>query len=223
MSQLSHKKARALLQKEADLLITGDEKAALEEHLFSCKSCHSYAKDLFELEEILRNATHTRWNGYTFNLEFQSLTSSTRVQEGSRVKYPLYGTFVKITFVTTLVVASLLVTKMLGTQPISSLAILTVTPTRTPLADYIETVTEEITSKEFCDPVQYIVKESDTEENIAYQFGVSKESIIEQNHLDLEKIKPGTYLLIPMCTSTPTRTALIPKDTNTTTPTDIVK
>jgi len=222
MRHLSHKKARALLQKGADLPITGDEKAALDEHLVGCESCHSYAEDLIALEEKLRRATLTRWNGYLPNLELQSMKKQAKSKESHRVVYPLYkGTFVKITFVTTLVVASLFVTMMFGKQTISSLGTLSATPTRTPLSN-LPNVTDNKISKDPCDPVQYIVQESDTLEQIAFQFRVSKERIIDQNQLIVEQFYPGTILLIPMCTVTPTRTAMLPNNTHTTTPTGFV-
>jgi len=226
MRHLTHKKARALLQKEADLPITGDEKEALDEHLVGCESCHSYAEELIALEEKLRRATLARWDGYPLNLELQSLTKPAKSKESYRVINPLFkGTFVKITFVTTLVVASLFVIMLLGKQTTSTLGTLLATPTRTPLAEYMDNVTnvtDDKISKDPCDPVQYIVQESDTLEKIAFQFGVSKERIIDQNQLIVEKFNPGTILLVPMCTVTPTRTAMLPNNTHTTTPTGFV-
>ncbi len=225
MSQLSHKKARSLLQKKADLIITHDEKTALEEHLLACNSCHSYDKDLIKLEEKLHKTTNARWNVYAHYPDIQSMPNPTIVQESSRVNYySLYkDIFVKITVVITLVVAAFFSTQVLEKLTISSIDILSVTPTRTPLAEHIVNKTDELVSREPCGLVQYIVQKSDTLDSIASKFRVSKEQIIEQNQLVLEKFGSGTSLHIPMCTGTPTRTALIPNYTHTTTPTSFIK
>lgn len=49
-----------------------------------------------------------------------------------------------------------------------------------------------------CEIVLEVLKD-DTLNAIAYNFDISKENIVQYNHLESNEISPGMILLIPMC------------------------
>ena len=54
MSELTHQKARALLQATTDQGLSAQDKKALDAHLAICVECSDYAKGLAKMEARLR-------------------------------------------------------------------------------------------------------------------------------------------------------------------------
>jgi LysM repeat protein len=66
-----------------------------------------------------------------------------------------------------------------------------------------------------CQTSLHKVQEHENLDDIAQQFSISKEKIIELNKLESKSIEPGSWLLIHACESTPTGTVNPPAFTIT--------
>jgi len=96
----------------------------------------------------------------------------------------------------------------------SPTATYTAIPIPTP-STYLTSVNEMLLG---CENIEYQVQAGDTLDIIALQFSVTKESIMDFNHMQEENIQPSMQIRIPTCTQTPTITIYPPNTTITITP-----
>ena len=63
MAALTHPEARALIQAEADQLVSGAQSRDLNEHLRTCPECRAYRAELAAVATALPRAFQARWGG----------------------------------------------------------------------------------------------------------------------------------------------------------------
>jgi len=228
MFDITHQKARMLLQAAVDRRIAADETSALNAHLEKCKECRGYANGLTDLEAGLRNVLHDEWSDQQPKLDLQAIMNPTPAKL-MWVNFPsLTQSIGKVTIVAVLLLGYVMIANHFGIQ-IHSLK--DETPTNLPTPNELlllshtsptpsaptQLATTKLTMQD-CDVITYIVQATDSLESIATKHGISKELIMEYNNLTSEVVPPDMELFIPLCRSTPSRTASLPGDLITNTP-----
>jgi hypothetical protein len=226
MSELTHKKARALLQVATDRGLSAQDKRVLDAHLATCVECSDYADGLTQMEARLRRIMRTQWDEQHPNLELQTILNPSSTKR-------LFYNFInqshaigRVTIAVALLLGYVLFANLFGFQlPISEDSIPTAVPTPNELTsgfDLSPTPSAQWTTTGHparnCETIIYVVQTADTLESIARQYGISKNAIIEQNKLLSENISPAMELLIPLCEVTPYYSATVPNNTVTITP-----
>jgi LysM repeat protein len=229
MFDITHQKARMLLQSAADRQIAPDETSALNAHLEKCKECRDYANDLTNLEAGLRNALHAQWDHQQPKLDLQAITNPT-LAKLMWVNFPsLTQSIGKVTIVTVLLLGYFMLANHFGIRihssnsetpanlPTPNELLLLSNTSPTPSAPTQLTTMTKLTMQD-CDVITYIVQATDSLESIAIKHGTSKELIMEYNNLTTEAVSPDMELFIPLCRNTPSRTASLPSNLITNTP-----
>jgi LysM repeat protein len=230
MTEITHQKARTLLEIAAGQTLLASDQAALDAHLAACPECRAYAGRLAGLEDGLRRILHGKWDGFHPALDLQAIRNPSPAK---LVWYNLFSrtnALAKVAIVATLLLGYFVIVSLVGIHvPIEN----TETPTALPTPNSL-TLTSDISptlSAAFadthpasvaCKTVVYTVRENDTLASIAVRFGITKETIIEYNkdagNLAVNSVYRGMQLSIPLCDTTPSRTASLPGRVLTTTP-----
>ena len=228
MFDITHQKARMLLQSAADRRITSDEASALNAHLEKCRECRNYANSLTNLEAGLRNALHAQWDDQQPKLDLQAIMNPTPAKL-MWVNIPsLTQSIGKVTIAVVLLLGYMMLANHLGIRinssnnetptnlPTPNELLLLSNTSPTPSAPTQLTMTKM--TMQDCDVIPYTVQATDSLESIAAKHGTSKELIMEYNNLTTDAISPAMELSIPVCGSTPSRTASLPSNLITNTP-----
>lgn len=228
MFDITHQKARLLLQFAADQMIEPDEKLALEAHLQKCKECRNYANSLTNLETGLHNTLHARWDDQQPKLDLQAITNPSPAKLIQINVSSLTQSMGKVTIVVALLLGYFMLANHFGIHihslnneiptnlPTPNESVLFFNTSPTPSAPTQLTMTKLTTQD--CDVITYIVQATDSLESIATKYGTSKELIMEYNNLTTDFVSPNRGLFIPLCKSTPSHTASIPSNSITNTP-----
>lgn len=215
MLEMTHLKAQTLLQVAADQPLGAEEKSGLDAHLATCKECSNYAKSLTNMEANLRRILHAQWDLQRPNLNLQAIThpSPTKLIWNNLLSQT--HALGKVTIVAALVLGYVVINNLFGiksslstdetptTVPTPSELSLALAISPTPSAQF--TLTGLTTQA--CETVIYVVQENDTLEYIALLHGTTKEAIQEYNNLTSNTVFTGMELAIPLCKSTPSKTA----------------
>lgn len=228
MTKITHEKAHTLIQAVVDqLLLRTEEKTALDAHLDECIDCKEYANELTMLETNLQRALHASWDEQQPNMNLQAILHPSPGKQLLNSFFNQTSFMAKATIVTALLLGYFVITNLLGIQsPISGDKTATILPTPNEAASIYATSPtpsaqlSSTRSTQTCKTVTYLVREDDTLASIAFQHGISQESILVQNHLVSDTVFTGMELSIPLCNSTPSHTATIPTNMLTTTPVD---
>ena len=220
MLAITHPQARRLLQAAADRPLDADEKSALDTHLAICIDCSAYASNLAKLEARLRSALHAQLDSQQPALDLHAITrpaSAKLVWINFVNQTHVMG---KITIVAALLLGYFVIVNLFGIKlPISERETPTILPTPNALAFmYVPSPTPSVQSTlagstvQACETITYIVQADDTFESIAVRHGTTKDVILEHNKmytgfLNANRVFTGMELAIPLCNSTPSRTA----------------
>ena len=226
MLEISHRKAQSLLQSAADDLLSAEDQTLLDAHLAGCAECRAYAKNVLNLENSLRAATHTIWDNQKPKLDYQAIVSppTTKLVWNSVLNFS-QGVG-KYAIIAALIIGYFLISNLNGSQGTTSgteTAMLVPTPNSF-ISDSAASPTPSIQlaltnlQTQACQSIIHIVEPSETLEGIALQYGVPKEMVMIYNNMVSEQLSPGMNLSIPLCENTPSRTALTPLNTMTVTP-----
>jgi LysM repeat protein len=230
MFEITHHKARALLQVAADRSLAPADRSALDAHLAACQECRYYADRLASLEVSLSIALRARWDSYRPELNLQAIKHPSRAKLAWNHLFSQRHAFGKVTVMAALLLGYILIVNLAGIRvPIADNETPTVLPTpngyttaaATSPTPSIQAALTELTSQA-CETLLYIVQKDDTLERIAVQHEITKEAILEYNpdadFLASNTVFTGMQLFIPQCQSTPSRTAGLPGSLLTTTP-----
>ena len=227
MFEMTHQKARALLQSAADQSIDPDAKTALEAHLAACEACNHYAEGLTDLEVNLRRVLHANWDQQKPDINLQAIIDPKPAKLLWNNLFGRANFMSKVTIAATLLLGYFVIASIFGIKsPISNDETPTILPTPneaalafstspTPSAAPASTLTDLATRG--CDTVNYAVQSVDSLESISREHNISKDLLMQYNHLTSEAVTPGTRLVIPQCEGAPSLTATLSKN-NTSTP-----
>jgi len=223
MVEISHQKAQVFLHTAADNMLPADNQPLLDAHLAECQECRKYANHLHNLESGLSRIMHTHCDNQRPVLNLQTVINppATKIIWNSFVG--LTQGMGKVTIVAALVLGYFLIANISNNQ-ITTLGteVPTILPTPNELpfnAAISPTPSAQLALTELtmqvCETIIHVAQSTDTLESIATQFGVSPETIMEQNNLTTDGISPEMELVIPLCEGTPSRTASTPSNTMT--------
>ncbi|MBI5354443.1 MAG: LysM peptidoglycan-binding domain-containing protein [Chloroflexi bacterium] len=211
MTQISHEEARSLINFNADQALDADKHSILNAHLNNCTECKSYASELSEVENILHKLNPTLDRHPTpMNLD--------RILGGSKNAAIGFANSFTVTKMAMMILAVIAV--VIGSWQFSIIGVSSPTATYTAIpiptpSTYLTSVNEIFLDCEF---IEYQVQAGDTLDIIALQFSVTKELIMDFNHMQEENIQPSMHIRIPTCAQTPTITIYPPNTTITITP-----
>jgi hypothetical protein len=196
--QITHEKARHLIQFALDGRIDLRQKQLLDSHLAACTNCKQYADSLQDLEYLLRPLLQRQWDRQPVPLSTSVITSKAFSHTLDRMLLATRIAAVGLVFAVFLFSAWQLT---FSKPPFSSPAAASV-----PQIPIPSTSTELalVTQTQTCEPTVYIVREKDSLAMLADRFDSSKEEIMAANHLKTDAVRTGMQLLIPTCQSTPT-------------------
>ena len=219
MFEITHQKAHDLMQASADQPLGAEEKSALGAHLAKCKECSDYAKSLAGLESRLRKSLHAQWDDHLPDLNQQAIMRPPLAKLIWDSLFSQTNTMGKVTILAALLLGYFMIANLFGIQlpisgnetptivPIPNELALTLAISSTPSAQFSLTGL----SMQACETFIYNVQANDTLESIAMQHGTTKEAILEYNqkytNLATNTVYTGMDLIIPLCKSTPSRTA----------------
>ena len=217
MSKITHQRAQALLQTAADQMLKPAENSALATHLTECKECRSYANNLSALETSLRRIFHSNWDTQHSNLNLQKIINPSPTKLLWSIFFGQMGAMGKATIVAALLLGYFVIANLFGARlPILSDETATTLPTPNEFASvYSESPTPSAqfsltgSTSQVCETSIYLVRENDTLASIAFQHGITEETILEHNPLISSTVFTGMELAIPLCNSTPSHTATI--------------
>jgi LysM repeat protein len=226
MVEISHRKAQSFLQSAVDDLLSAEDQTLLDAHLAQCAACRAYAKKVLELEDNLRKVTHTNWDKQQPKLNYQAIATSPATKPIWKDVLNLSQGLGKYTVIAALIAGYFLIVSLninQGSTPNSETAAILPTPNGSEFdTDKSPTPSAQFTLTDFqtqaCESVIHVVEPSDTLAGIALQYGVAIDVIMEYNDLVNSQIAAGMNLNIPLCESTPSRTASTPNNTMTVTP-----
>lgn len=192
--QISHEKARALIQFSMDRALDSVEENALSAHLQTCVNCVLFKDDLTKLDTSLH--------------KFLSRHSATRYKP--LAIGPLTGRVnTKQNWLRPAVMAGFMVMVFIFTWQFSGEDHSPTSPAPYLLSSIptpsISTTYAALTSQG-CKKVNYIIQEGDTLEDIASFFKVSTSTIKSQNDLSTANLKTGNELVILVCGAPPSQT-----------------
>jgi hypothetical protein len=212
LSQITHEEARRLTNFKIDQPLDANTLSMLNSHLNGCAECRTYASELDEVENILRNMKH-RLDLRPTPLHLDQIITS-------RGKNKVFGFANSMMIVRTATMVLAVIAVVLGAWQFSMVNV--ASPTAPSAIIPIPTPSIYLTSANGmprnCDYVLYQVQAGDTLDGIASQFSVPKETIMEFNGMKGEKIDPAMQIRIPTCDHTPTATVNTPTTTITITP-----
>lgn len=227
MSEITHQKARLLLQQAADQMLRPEDKPALDMHLANCKECSAYASNLSALETRLRNAFHANWDKLRLpNLNLQTVINPPPAKLLWNNFFSQSGAMGKVSIIAALLLGYFLLSNILGIQtPIVNNKTATTLPTPNEFTSaYFTSPTPSApisltgSTSQACETITYRVQKNDTLASIAFHYGITEETILEYNKSISTTVFNNMELVIPMCKSTPSHTATIPKNGLTITP-----
>lgn len=196
--EISHEKARWLMELRADQSLKEQERALLDAHLRACTDCRSYASDMREVEGALVALMRRRWKHAPLPLSVPALRKST-LQARAGVLLAMRRLAMGV------VIASFLFSAwhlaISGSQNFGSIPMLA-PPVPTPSTQSTRTSAP----RPDCEMVRYTTRPGDTLEGIAAMFSTSEEEILAVNNLSGGPIPSGLELIIPGCRPTPTGT-----------------
>lgn len=230
MIELTHQQARALLQAAADQPLPAADRSALDAHLSVCNDCNAYAAQLAGVEARLRKALHTKWDSFRPDLNLQAIKQPSPASRAWNYFFSQPQVLGKVTIMAALLLGYIAIVNLVGIRvPITENKTPTVLPTPngfttsfsgSPTLSAQSARTD--TTTQTCDTVIYVVQENDTLESIAFQHGITKETLLGYNpsigELAANTVITGMELAIPLCESTPSRTASLPGSALTITP-----
>jgi LysM repeat protein len=169
-------------------------------HLKDCVDCRDYAEEIKDVENILLPIMKRQWNLQPAPLSMVAI----RAQRNSKIQTSIIlATRIAATGIVflALVFSAWQFALSGGQTPTPSQFIVAIPPVPTPSAQSTSTKI----ALQSCAGILYRVQEKDTLESIAHQFSVPKVEIMMINHTT-ETVVPGTELMIPLCSFTPTST-----------------
>lgn len=208
--QTTHNEARRLIQFRADGRLDPVNEERLRTHLASCAECRTYIGSVKETESVLRQVLRKQWAARPLPLRMDVVLGEARFRRGA------------ITFLTTrtaLVGIVSMLFAFLAWQSVTAIP----TPSQDPPATAALIPTPSVpyqftatgTTRDNCEEIHYLVRDSDTLESIARQFSVSTETLRSANDLTVTSVHPNQELVIPACAATPTGTIRPPAGTIT--------
>lgn len=229
MTEITHQKARSLLHRAADQMLSEEEKSTLDAHLANCQDCLDYASDLSALEVNLREAFHSSWDSRQGpRLDLLAILKPSPAKLLWNNIFGHANTIGKATIIALLVAGYFIIANLLGIPaPIASEKTATALPTPNEFAP-VHAISPTPSAKlspastisQTCETATYLVQENNTLASIALHYKVAPESILEYNHLTSETVVPGMKLLIPLCNNSPSETATLVGNSITITPVD---
>lgn len=225
MFEITHQKAKHLLQKAIDQTLESGDLSTLDAHLENCVLCRNYANELSNLESGLRRILHAKLDNQFPNLNLQSIINPTLNFTWTSFFSPT-NVLGRVTIGITLLLGYLLFANSFGWQlpitvtrtpttiptPYNSTLLITNSPTPSILPSLISSATQG------CESIIYVIQKNDTLDNIARQFGVSKKLISTYNNMKTDDLYTGRELSIPICRQTPLQVSHTPRNTTTITP-----
>lgn len=199
---MTHEQARNTLQIAAEQALDPAEQARLDLHLADCTACQTYARELGNLEDALREVMQKRWNA----VPHRPVTAS--IPKANRNRNFIFQRALQIALAPTLTVVVIFIALVLSGQFSNDvtrgaqMAVVTPTAIPTPATQQIKTGSPAAA----CPQTTYKSQAGDTLESISLKFSVPKEVIMQANHLETEEIAVSTNLIIPLCAPTPSLT-----------------
>jgi hypothetical protein len=196
---ITHEEARRLIHLRADEALKSMDDNPLQAHLRSCVECQNYAASIHDLESTLQPLLQRRWNQIPLPLSTENVVSRNHI----RLTQSLF-------FATRIVALGVICIAFLfniwqfagsgkrDANPPSAEIPLIPTPS-------MHSTTTKVMEK-MCASVLYEVRQNDTLDSIAIHFSVSRDEILQANHLAKATLATGMKLSIPVCSPTPSRT-----------------
>lgn len=196
--QVTHEKARQLIQFAFDGDMDIRQKQFLASHLATCRECQRYADSMQNMESVLRPLLQRQWNRQPLPLSASILTSRAYAKTSDGMVLATRIAAIGVMFVIFMFSAwQFTFSKPSSSSPVAaSVPPIPIPSTSTELATTTETQT--------CERTVYVVQEHDTLESVADHFAVSKEELITVNHMKRNAMQIGMTLVIPDCNFTPT-------------------
>jgi LysM repeat protein len=226
MFEITHQKAKQLLQKDLDQTIGTDDLSALDAHLENCVECRNYANSLSYLESGLRRILHAQIDDQLPNLNLGAIIEPTMNSTWTTFFFSPTNVLGRATIGITLLLVYFMITNFFGVQfPIALNKSPTIIPTpndstlainNSPTPSIPPNMISMTTQG--CETIIYVIQENDTLDKIARQFGVSKNFISSYNNLIAGDLYTGGELSIPLCGQTPLQISHTPRNTTTITP-----
>ena len=205
---ITHQEARHLIHLRADNTLIASAKEMLNLHLKECVECLDYANEIQETEAILRTTVRKHLNEHYLPLSIRVIKEKLFPTRRLPALVPTRSALIGVTFL--FFVFAFLQFTATHTVSQSSMAIgISAVPT----PSLLFTGTQNHFGN--CQMVNYQVRPDDTLENLARQFMVSENDIMDLNHLQPDVVRLPVTLLMPMCELTPTGTSHPPAFTNT--------
>ena len=211
--QLTHERARELIQFKADSALSADSLRMLKAHLDSCDACRAYLDSIHTMEVHLRTAMNRRWKLHPDPLRLEDIKADYIFKSKQRAFLATRLTTIgaALLFFAAGVLGVMHATRTDNfKQPSVGVPLIP-----TPSVQNTSTITN---TAQNCEPLHYEVQVNDTLEFIATKFAVSKFDLMHANDLGDETLTADTELIIPICNYTPTGTVHPPTFTTTITP-----
>jgi LysM repeat protein len=211
--ELTHAQVREMIQFDADFSLSADSLRILKSHLASCDACRTYSDSIHTMEGHLRHAMTKRWNLRPAPLALDAIKSKSFSNSTQLTQLAT-----RLTLVAT--VALMVVVTALGITNAAKENERDQAPLVVPLipTPSLQTTVTLANTVQSCDWIRYEVQPKDTLADIAEQFSIAKDELMEANKLGSETVIAGSELTIPLCNSTPTSTVHPPTFTTTITP-----
>ena len=196
--QITHEKARQLIQFALDGGLDIPQKRLLDSHLATCRDCQRYADSMQNMESVLRPLLQRQWNPQPLPLSTSVLTSRAHSKTSDAMVMATRIAAIGVMFAIFMFSAwQLTYSKPRSSSPIAaSVPPIPMPSTSTELAATTETQT--------CETTIYVVRDNDTLESVADHFAMSKEELLTANHMKTHAMQVGMTLMIPDCNYTPT-------------------
>jgi hypothetical protein len=200
--QITHDQAHRLIQLNIDALLSLQDKAVLSAHLQDCGECQIYASEIKEVDSSLLPLLKRQWDSTPTPLSLDGLPGVKNAKPGAYTFLTTRKTALSVVIVALLFSVWQL---MLSGAASPSLVPVGVPLIPTPSLPSARSTSTTIGLKE-CQMLVYTVQQTDTLEEIARRFSVSKTKLRAANHLSAGTFTTGMELMIPICKSTPTGT-----------------
>lgn len=201
--QIAHDEARRLIQFNVDKVLTYDKEASLSAHLKDCVECRAYAREIEEVDLILRPLLKRQWAARPLPLPISGLLRN-------KASKPWTQPYLVMRIAVLGVV-------LLGFAFSSWQLVFSGTRIPQPVPPGIlpvPTPSIQLTSTESrwaeCITVSHTVQDGETLEGIASRFSASVEDVVAFNNLTSQRLFTGMEIEVPLCHLTPTGTAADP-------------
>lgn len=197
--QITHDKARKLIQLNADEALSGQEMSRLSAHLGECLECRIYAEELKEVESILAPLMKRQWSLQSIPYPVVILPVRKNIKAWMSTLLTTRKAAIGVVLLAFVFSAwQFALSDRQGSNPLP----IGILPVPTPSTQSTSTMS----TSQSCEEMHYVVREGDTLEDIAQHFAVPKEEITALNHMKAETIHAGMELILPLCSFTPTST-----------------